>query len=114
MTHRVAVRMLELVRIDAIPNLVLKKPARHQLFVPERIWREPIFSQQMRERHRAIEINHRSARSRCKSRKSSSTVMTGRRGGGPRPTEIGGVIHPCRKASNHRASANTELRGGLG
>jgi hypothetical protein len=37
--------MLELVRIDAIPNLALKKPARHQLLLPERIWREPIFSQ---------------------------------------------------------------------
>jgi len=110
MTHRVAVRMLELLRIDAIANPAPTKPARHQLLIPERIRREPIFSQPMRERYRAIEINHRSARSRCRLRMSSSIVMTGWRGGGPRPSEIGGVIHPCRKASTrgvreHRASS---------
>lgn len=82
MTHRVAVRMLELVPVDAIANLARRKPARHQLLLPERIWREPILRQPMRARHRAIELNHRSARSRCTLRKSSSIVITGWRGGG--------------------------------
>src|SRR3984957_16816167 len=107
-------RILQLVRVDPIPNPAFEKPAGHQLLIPERIRREPVFSQPMCERHRAIEIDHRSARSRCRLRKSWSIVMTGWRGGGPRPTEIGGVIHPCRKASNHRASESTELRVGLG
>src|ERR1700737_3701706 len=40
--------------------------------------------------------------------------MTGLRAGGPRPTEIGGVIQPCRKASNNNASDSIELRVGLG
>ena len=78
---------------------------------------EPIFSQPIRARHRAIEIDHRSARSRCRWRKSSSIIIiiiTGWRGGGPRPTEIGGVIQPCRTASTNRASDHPELRVGLG
>src|ERR1700694_4412214 len=64
--------------------------------------------------HRAIEIDHRSARSRCRLLRSSSIVITGVRWGGPRPTEIGGVIQPCRKASINRASASSGLRLGLG
>lgn len=59
-------------------------------------------------------INHRSARSRCRLRMSSSIVMTGWRGGGRCPTESGGAIHPCRKASNNRASESIELRVGRG
>jgi hypothetical protein len=43
--------MLELMRVDTIPNLAFKKPAGHQLLVPELIGREPIFCQQMCERH---------------------------------------------------------------
>ena len=105
-------RILQLVRVDPIPNPAFEKPAGHQLLIPERIRQEPVFRQPMRERHRAIEIDHRSARSRCRLRKNSSIVITGWPGGGPRPTEIGGVIHPCRKASNNRASDSTELRVG--
>src|SRR5450759_3267950 len=107
-------RILELVRVDTIPNLAFKKPAGHQLLIPEQVGREAIFRQQMCERHRAIEIDHRSARSRCISLRSSSIVITGLRAGGPRPTEIGGVIQPCRNASSNSASDSIELRAGLG
>src|SRR5207247_6141531 len=55
-----------------------------------------------------------SARSRCRLSRSSSIVITGLRGGGPRPTELGGVIQPCRTASNSSASASTGLRVWLG
>src|SRR6202453_859586 len=34
--------------------------------------------------------------------------------GGPRPTDIGAVIQPCRNASNNSASDRIELRAGLG
>jgi hypothetical protein len=40
--------------------------------------------------------------------------ITGWRAGGPRPTEIGGVIQPCRKAPNNSASDSSGLRAGLG
>jgi hypothetical protein len=107
-------RILELLCIDAVPNLALKKPAGHQLLIPEQIGREPICCQQMCERHGAIKIDHRSARSRCRLLRSSSMVITGLRGGGPRPTDNGGVIHPCLKASNNSASDSIALRAGPG
>src|SRR6266852_3221786 len=68
----------------------------------------------MRQSHRAIEVDHRSARSRCRLLLSSSIVITGLRWGGSRPTEIGGVIQPCRKASINRASDSSGLRLGPG
>src|SRR5947209_5412306 len=97
-------RILELVRVDTIPDLALKKPARYQMLFPELLRGEPIFGQQMNQRHRAIEIDHRSPRSRSRLLRSLSIVMTGLRSGGVRPTEIGGVIQPCRTASNNRTS----------
>src|SRR5271170_4857879 len=112
--YGLSMRILQPLRIDAIPNLAFKKPAGHQLQVPELIRWESIFCQQMCERHRTIEIDHRSARSRCRLLRSSSIVITGLRAGGPRPIESGGVIQPWRKASNNRASDSTELRVGLG
>ena len=85
-----------------------------QLLIPEQVGREAIFRQQMCERHRTIEIDHRSARLRCRWLRSSSIFMTGLRAGGPRPIEIGGVIQPCRKASNSSASDSIEVRVGPG
>jgi hypothetical protein len=46
------------------------------------------------ERHRAIEIDHRSARSACKSAKISWSFITGFRAGTSIPTDSGGLIHP--------------------
>src|ERR1700676_5104692 len=97
-------RILELLRVDAIPNFAFEKPTGHQLLIPKLIRRKPVFGQKMCERHRAIEIDHRSARSRCRWLRSSTIFITGLRPGGPRPTETGGVIHPCREASNTSAS----------
>jgi hypothetical protein len=62
----------------------------------------------------AIEIDHRSARSRSRLLRSSLIDITGLRAGGPRPTDIGGAIHPCRKASNKSASDSIGLRAGPG
>jgi hypothetical protein len=87
---------------------------RHCLQCCREVGREAIFRQQMCERRRAIEIDHRSARSRCRWLRSSSIFITGLRAGGPRPTEIGGIIQPCRKASNSSASDSIELRVGPG
>jgi hypothetical protein len=50
-THRVAMRILELVRVDSIPNLAFKKPAGYQLLFPELVRRKAIFCQQVRQRH---------------------------------------------------------------
>jgi hypothetical protein len=87
---------------------------RHCMQCCREVGREAIFRQQMCERRRAIEIDHRSARSRCRWLRSSSIFITGLRAGGPRPTEIGGIIQPCRKASNSSASDSIELRVGPG
>ena len=83
MTHRVAVRMLGLVPVDAIANLARRKPgSTPSCSCQSASGGNRAFSQPMRARHRAIELNHRSARSRCTLRKSSSIVITGWRGGG--------------------------------
>jgi hypothetical protein len=87
---------------------------RHCLQCCREVGREAIFRQQMCERRRAIEIDHRSARSRCRWLRSSSIFIPGLRAGGPRPTEIGGVIQPCRRASNSSASDPIELLVGPG
>ena len=70
--------------------------------------------QKMRKRHRAIEINHRSARSSCRSRSISLSFITGFRAGTSLVTDSGGLIHPWRMASNRRASATRGLRPGAG
>src|SRR5664280_3380473 len=68
----------------------------------------------MSESHCAIEVDHRSARSRCRLLRSSPIVITGLRGGGSRPIKIGGVIQPWRQAPDHSASDSNGLRVGLG
>jgi hypothetical protein len=40
--------------------------------------------------------------------------ITGLRAGGSRPINAGGVIQPCRQASNHNASDSNGLRVGRG
>jgi hypothetical protein len=80
-------RVLELLRIDTIPELAFKKPAGHHLLFPELVRREPIFSHKC-----ASATDHRSVRSRCRLLRSSSIFITGLHAGGLRPTEIGGVI----------------------
>jgi hypothetical protein len=40
--HRVAMRILELVRVDAIPNLAFKKPTGHQWLIPDQVGRKPL------------------------------------------------------------------------
>ena len=76
--------------------------------------RMSIFCQQVSESHRTIEIGHRSARSFCRLRRSSTIVIIGLRGGGPRSTEIGGVIQPWRMAPSNNASDRIGLRAGSG
>ena len=39
-TDCIAMRILQLVRVDPIPNLAFKKPAGHQWLIPKRLWRE--------------------------------------------------------------------------
>src|SRR6516225_962429 len=68
----------------------------------------------MRKRHRAIEIDHRSARSSCRSAKSSRSFITGFRAGIAPPADSGGLIHPWRTASSRTASETSGLRPGAG
>ena len=57
---------------------------------------------------------HRSARSACRSAKSSRSFITGFRAGMSFPADSGGLIHPWRTASSRRASETGELRPGVG
>jgi hypothetical protein len=61
---------------------------------------------------RAIEVHHRSSRSRCRSCIRSRNVRTGLRGGGSLPASRGGVSQPSRTASASCASARRGLRPG--
>src|SRR3954463_13581137 len=42
-SNRLAVRILQLVRVDPIPNLAFEKPAGHQCLIPKRCWRKARF-----------------------------------------------------------------------
>ena len=91
-------RILQLVRGDPIPTPALKKPARHQLLIPERIGTRSSASRCAR----ATELNHRSARSRCRLRKSWSIVMTGWRGGGVELVAPGSLPHDGKVSADRR------------
>jgi hypothetical protein len=76
--------------------------------------RKTIFGEQMCRGDRAIEIDHRSSRSRCRSCIRSRNVVTGLRGGGSLRASSGGASQPSRTASASRASARRGLRPGCG
>ena len=73
-------RILQSVRIDPIPDFAFEKSTGHQWLIPKRFGRISIFCQQVSESHRTIEIDHRSARSCCRLRRSSTIVIIGLRG----------------------------------
>ena len=108
-THLATVRAAKFARMDAGPDLVLKKTAGDQRLLPEAFRRRAIFSKKMRERHRSVEVDQRSLRSCSSSRFSSRKDITGLRGGTPVDGNVGGVIHPCRMASASKASASRGL-----
>src|SRR5215510_4159530 len=100
----------ELKSMDARPNLVLDQPAGNQRLLPERFRRDAVFSENLRERYRCVEIDQRSLRSPSSSPLSLRTGITGLRGGTPLAGSTGGVIQPWRTASANIASATSGLR----
>jgi hypothetical protein len=62
------------------PQLILEHPARNQRLAPQRFRRRTILSEEMGERDRGVEIDHRSSRSRCNSSMRVLKGMTGLRG----------------------------------
>ena len=63
--------------------------------------------EQMSERDRAVEVDHRSARSCASSSKSTLSVVTGARAGTPEPGSRGSVIHPgARRGPGARRDVN--------
>jgi hypothetical protein len=62
----------------------------------------------------AIELDHRSARSCCKSAKISCSFITGFRAGNSLPADNGGLIQPWRSASRRSRSETSGLRPGAG
>src|SRR6185503_11390171 len=79
--YPVGMRSPEAARMDSRPDLVLEEPARYERFLPEGERGNSCFSQEMSERHRRVEIRHRSSRSRASSASRSSVGATGFRGG---------------------------------
>jgi hypothetical protein len=108
-THFVTVRAAKFARMDAGPDLVLKKTAGDQRLLPEAFRRRVIFGEKMRERHRSVEVDQRPLRSCSSSRFSWRKDITGLRGGTPADGNAGGVIHPWRMASASKASASSGL-----
>ncbi len=89
----------ELSRMDAVPDFELKEPAGREGRTPERDGRSAVFTQEVRESDRTIEIDQRSARSASSSSSNSFVGAIGWRGGGSPETSPAGVIHPFRTAS---------------
>jgi hypothetical protein len=87
------------------------RPRENRLIHVRRI---AILSQKMGERHRTIEIDHRSDRSSCKSAKISLSFITGFRAGISLTADSGGLTHPWRTASSKSASEPNGLRPGAG
>ena len=107
--HFVSMRSSELTHVNPSPDFVLKKAAGDQRLLPKFFRGQAVFCQKMSERNRAVEIDHRSLRSRFSSRSNSRKDMTGLRGGEPAAEREGGVIQPWRAASASKASASTGL-----
>src|SRR5262245_34181448 len=108
-------RAAEATGVNAVPDLVFEETARrYQRRLPDGVRRRAILDQEMRQRDRRIEVDHRSSRSCCRSCMSCRSVMTGLRGGGPPPVSAGGVSHPSRTASASNASATNGLRPAWG
>src|SRR5215471_6889258 len=59
-THFVSMRAGELACMNPRPNFVLDQPAGYQRFLPKRFGRDAAFGENMRERHRGVEIDQRS------------------------------------------------------
>src|SRR5262245_61542913 len=104
----------ELKSMDACPNLVLDQPAGNQRLLPERFRRNAVFSENLRERYRCVEVDQRSLRSSSSSPLSLRKGITGLRGGTPLAGSAGGVIQPWRTASANIASVTSGLRLGSG
>src|SRR6266545_487194 len=113
-TCLLAVRLAETARVEPVPHLVFEQTAGYQRLLPQRLGRYAVLGQQLGERHRAVEVDHRSSRSCCSSRIRSSNGPTGLRGGGGPPASVGGVSHPSRTASASSASASKGLRPARG
>src|SRR5262249_21110232 len=107
-------RAAETAGVNAVPDLVFEETARYQRRLPDGFWRRAILDQEMRQRDRRIEVDHRSSRSCFRSCMSCRSVMTGLRGGEPPPVSAGGVSHPSRTPSASNASATNGLRPAWG
>src|SRR5437764_13475807 len=74
-TDLLAMRSAKSTRPNPVPNLVLEQLAGHRDLLPERCWRPALLDEQVREDHRAVEIDHqRSSRSRSRSASNCSNV----------------------------------------
>src|SRR5438105_12721884 len=74
-TDLLAMRSANSTRQNPVPNLVLEQPAGNRDLLPERCWRPTLLHEQVREDHRAVEIDHRrSSRSRSRSASNCSSV----------------------------------------
>ena len=101
--------------VQSSPYFVFQQTAGHQGFSPEPGWRTTIFSQEMSERDRRIQVDHRSLRSASSSSRISLRQATGAADcGSPVASSAGGVSQPLRTASARKASARTGLLVSLG
>ena len=109
-----AVRPVQLSRIKPAPYFVFEQAAGNQGLRPQFVRRRPVFGKQLGQSDGAVEVDHRSSRSRSSSRISWSKLMTGLRAGGSLSGRAGGVIQPWRTASANKASPRSRPRPARG
>src|SRR5665213_626057 len=108
--HMLAMRSIALIGVDAVPDLDLEQSARNQRLLPEFRGGRSVFGEKLGQENGAIEVDHRSSRSRSMSFINFSNVMTGLRGGSGPDGSAGGRSTPLRTRSASFALVRPESR----
>src|SRR5207247_5275298 len=85
----IAMRTSKAAAVDTCPELILEEATGDHRLLPKFRRRLAVLGEQLREGHRGVEIDQRSARSRSSSASSSLSGARGVRGGGPEPPTAG-------------------------
>ena len=101
-------------RIEPAPSFVFEQATGDQRLGPKRRRRAPIFSQQLCEQDRGVEIDHRSRRASSSAARMSPSRLTGTVTGGGAGGSAAGLIKPRRTASASSASGASSARPALG
>src|SRR5450759_3579506 len=100
--------------VEPGPDLVLDEAAGHERLRPQPGGGDPVLGEELCERHRRVQVDHRASRSPRRSSSNSARDMIGALGGALVSGASGGVSHPLRTASARSASDSNSLRPACG